>query len=106
MREIKLNIKPLSVNSAWMGRRFKTPAYKQYEKDVLTLLPNIVLSEFKELELTFGMSNSLSDIDNPVKLIVDILQKKYNVNDRDLNRLVLNKVKTKKGEEFILIKVL
>lgn len=105
MNEIKLNIKPLSVNCAFQGRRFKTPAYKQYEKDVLLLLPNIVLSEFKELELTFGMSSSLADIDNPTKLIVDILQKKYNVNDRDLTRLVLNKVKTKKGEEFILIKL-
>ena len=105
MREIKLNIKPLSVNSAWQGKRFKTPAYKQYERDVLILLPNIVLSEFKTLELTFGMSNSLSDIDNPTKLIIDIMQKKYNVNDRDLTRLVLNKVKTKKGEEFILIKL-
>jgi len=105
MKEINLNIKPLSVNNAWQGKRFKTPAYKQYEKDVLILLPNIVLSEFKTLELTFGMSNSMSDIDNPVKCLVDILQKKYNVNDRDLTRLILNKVKTKKGEEFILIKL-
>ena len=26
-----IEIKPLSVNTAWKGRRFKTDAYKAYE---------------------------------------------------------------------------
>jgi len=31
--KIEIPIKPLTVNKAWQGRRFKTPAYKQYEKN-------------------------------------------------------------------------
>lgn len=100
---INLNIKPLSVNKAWQGKRFKTPEYKKYEIQVLRLLPDIEIKEFKRLKITFGFSNMMSDIDNPVKLMIDLLQKKYNVNDRDLIYLVLHKEKTKKGEEFIEI---
>ncbi len=100
---INLNIKPLSVNKAWQGKRFKTPEYKKYEIQVLRLLPNIEIKEFKRLKITYGFSNMMSDIDNPTKLVLDLLQKKYNVNDRDLIYLVLHKEKTKKGEEFIEI---
>jgi hypothetical protein len=100
---INLKIKPLSINVAFQGKRFKTPEYKKYEIQVLRLLPDIEIKEFKRLKITFGFSNMMSDIDNPVKLMLDLLQKKYNVNDRDLIYLVLHKEKTKKGEEFIEI---
>lgn len=100
---INLNIKPLSVNKAWQGKRFKTPEYKKYEIQVLRMLPDIEIKEFKRLKITYGFSNMMSDIDNPTKLVLDLLQKKYNVNDRDLIYLVLHKEKTKKGEEFIEI---
>jgi len=100
---INLQIKPLSINVAFQGKRFKTPEYKKYEIQVLRLLPDIEIKEFKRLKITFGFSNMMSDIDNPVKLMLDLLQKKYNVNDRDLIYLVLHKEKTKKGEEFIEI---
>ena len=100
---INLNIKPLSVNKAWQGKRFKSPEYKKYEIQVLRMLPNIEIKEFKRLKITYGFSNMMSDIDNPTKLVLDLLQKKYNVNDRDLIYLVLHKEKTKKGEEFIEI---
>lgn len=100
---INLNIKPLSVNKAWQGKRFKSPEYKKYEIQVLRLLPDIEIKEFKRLKITYGFSNMMSDIDNPTKLVLDLLQKKYNVNDRDLIYLVLHKEKTKKGEEFIEI---
>ena len=100
---INLNIKPLSVNKAWQGKRYKSPEYKKYEIQVLRLLPDIEINEFKRLKITYGFSNMMSDIDNPTKLVLDLLQKKYNVNDRDLIYLVLHKEKTKKGEEFIEI---
>jgi hypothetical protein len=100
---INLNIKPLSVNKAWQGKRYKSPEYKKYEIQVLRLLPDIEIKEFKRLKITYGFSNMMSDIDNPTKLVLDLLQKKYNVNDRDLIYLVLHKEKTKKGEEFIEI---
>jgi len=100
---INLNIKPLSVNKAWQGKRYKSPEYKKYEIQVLRMLPDIEIKEFKRLKITYGFSNMMSDIDNPTKLVLDLLQKKYNVNDRDLIYLVLHKEKTKKGEEFIEI---
>tara|TARA_R110000868_G_scaffold279203_1_gene539240 strand:- start:3594 stop:3911 length:318 start_codon:yes stop_codon:yes gene_type:complete len=102
---INLKVKPLSVNNAWQGKRFKTPAYKDYEKKVLSMLPNIEIKEFKQLKITYGFSNMMSDIDNPTKLVLDILQKKYGVNDRDLIYLVLHKQKTIKGSEFIEIEL-
>lgn len=100
---IQLDIKPLSVNEAWKGRRFKTDKYNTYEKKVLLMLPKCEINDFTSIEITYGFSNSLSDIDNPTKMLLDILQKKYNVNDRDITRLVLNKEIVKKGKEFIKI---
>ena len=98
----KLNIKPLSVNEAWQGQRFKTDKYKQYEQDVLLMLPKIKLPEppFK-LSLEFGFSNSASDLDNPVKCFTDCLQKKYGFNDKHIFELHVIKTKTEKGKEFI-----
>jgi len=98
----KINIKPLSVNECWQGRRFKTKEYKQYEKDLLLMLPNIKLKiQRVSIDIVFGFSNSLCDIDNPLKPFLDILQKKYNINDRDIYRLIVSKEVIKKGNEFI-----
>ena len=82
---IKVDVKPLSVNKAWQGRRFKTPEYKAYEKHLLLILPRAdvpqgPLKAFYE----FGQSNSLADWDNPIKAFQDVLQKKYGFNDRDI----------------------
>jgi len=41
----KLDIKPLSVNEAWRGRRFKTPKYSKYISDLLFILPKIDIPE-------------------------------------------------------------
>lgn len=96
-----LKIKPLSVNEAWQGRRFKTKKYKKFENDLLFLLPKIETTDFSSIEITYGFSSKLADIDNPTKLVIDIMQKRYGFNDKDIVRLVLNKVLTKKGDEFI-----
>jgi len=100
-----LKIKPLSVNQAWQGRRFKTQKYKMYEKLVLLSLPKVELKSFKKLTITYGFSNWASDIDNPTKLIIDILQKKYGVNDKEITELHQYKVKVKKGEDFIKLEI-
>ena len=102
--EIKIPIKPLSVNEAWQGVRYKTPAYNRYEKAVLLMLPCIDVTNVKRLEIEYGFSSKLADIDNPTKMTLDILQKKYGFNDRDIFELVLRKSIVKKGEEYILIR--
>jgi|AntRauTorckE6833_2_1112554.scaffolds.fasta_scaffold52342_2 Holliday junction resolvase RusA-like endonuclease len=104
---LNLDVKPLSVNQCWQGRRFKTKAYKQYEKALLQLLPNLQFN-FKgdiSVEIIFGFSNTTSDIDNPLKPILDILQKKYKFNDRCIYNLTVKKEITNKKEEFIKIKI-
>ena len=103
---IKLHIKPLSVNQAWKGRRYKTDAYNRYESELMAMLPDYEITSFRGLVLTFGFSNMQSDVDNPTKLVIDILQKRYGVNDRDLMELHLYKQKVAKGNEFIKIELM
>lgn len=101
-----LKIKPLSVNEAWQGKRFKTEKYKKYEIDLLYLLPKLNIPEPPyRLEIEFGMSK-LSDIDNPLKPFLDVLQKKYLINDRDVLELTVKKTLVKKELEFIDFKIL
>mgnify|MGYP003651762811 CR=1 FL=1 len=97
-----IKTKPLSVNDAWQGRRFKTPEYKTYEWELFSKLKPIDLPKGKlSLFITFYLSNKLSDIDNPLKPFLDILQKKYQFNDRDIYEMRIVKKIVKKGEEGI-----
>ena len=107
MRVINLNKKALSVNKCWQGKRFKTIEYKQFEKELLLTLPNFEIDNLHDIKLsiTFGYSNSLNDIDNGLKPLIDILQKKYNFNDRYIYELNVKKEIVAKGKEFILIKI-
>ena len=99
---MKINIKPLSINQCFQGRRFKTPKYKQYEKELMLLLPILsVPNGLLEVVITFGLSSKLNDIDNGLKPFIDILQKKYLFNDRDIYKLVVEKKIVPKGSEFI-----
>lgn len=103
---VKIDIVPLSVNEAWKGRRFKTKAYKQYEHDLLYLLPRVKMpSPPYKIYLEFGFSNSMSDFDNPVKPFLDILQKKYNINDRHIMDAHIKKIIVLKGKEYILFNI-
>jgi len=99
----RIDIKPLSVNEAWKGRRFKTDKYKQYEKLLLLVMdkrPPIPEGRYA-LKILLGFSSSMADIDNPVKLIIDILQKKYKFNDKHIYELTIKKLDVNVGEEFI-----
>jgi len=99
---MKINIKPLSINQCFQGRRFKTPKYKQYEKELMLLLPILsVPNGLLEVVITFGLSSKLNDIDNGLKPFIDILQKKYLFNDRDIYKLIVEKKIVPKGKEFI-----
>jgi len=98
----KINIKPMSVNQAWQGKRFKTHEYKAYEKECLLILPKVTIPDGKlKVELVFGFSSKLSDADNPVKCFIDILQKKYGFNDNRIYEYSIKKQDVKKCCEFI-----
>ena len=99
---MKVLIKPLSVNDAWQGRRFKTHKYKAYESELLFRLPRFSMPQPPyEAFYTFGLSSILTDVDNGVKPLQDILSKKYNFNDRLIHKVTIQKVKTEKKAEYI-----
>lgn len=103
---MKINLKPLSVNCAFQGKRYKTKKYEQYERNALLLLPAFKLTEPPyKLTIEFGFSNKASDIDNPLKMILDILCKKYKFDDKDVYELNVKKVIVKKGAEYIQFKI-
>jgi len=99
----RVNVKPLSVNECWQGQRFKTPNYKSYEKKLFQKLPKVLVENDKKLMLnvSVGFSSKLSDVDNILKPLLDILQKRYKFNDRNIYKLSISKTDVKKGEEFI-----
>ena len=102
MSYIKIQIKPLSVNKVWQGRRFKTKAYILYERELLLRLPRLKIPDGNLLfNLEVGFSNSNSDIDNICKPILDILQKKYLFNDNRIYEARIKKVIVEKGKEYI-----
>ena len=97
-----IKIKPLSVNECWQGRRFKTKKYIQYEREMLFLIKKQKLPPPPfHVYIILYISNPLSDIDNPVKPLLDILQKKLNFNDKLIELLTVEKHLRKKGEEKI-----
>ncbi len=103
---IKVDIKPLSINESWQGRRFKTPKYKHYRQALLYLLPVDKSLDFDkqdqlELSIEWGFSNKQSDIDNCAKGFIDGLQDKYEFNDSQIYKLNLSKEIVKKGSEYI-----
>lgn len=104
--QITKKIKVLSVNQCWKGQRFKTNEYKVYEAQLLYTLPNLPLPAPPYIiSFCFGFSNLLSDWDNPVKPLQDILQKKYKFNDKDIYKAIVEKIKVKKGEDFFTVKL-
>jgi Holliday junction resolvase RusA-like endonuclease len=104
----KINIKPLSINQASKGRRFKTPKYTKFEYDLLLILPKSIYIPKDKIKLIFevGYSNAGADIDNFAKVTIDVLQKKYGFNDNKIYKLEIEKFVVKKGEEFIAFKFL
>ena len=98
---MKIKIKPLSVNDAWQGRRFKTKKYKSYEEELLYKLRPLKIPEKIRLDIDVGYSNKCSDIDNCLKPLLDVLQKKYGFNDRNIYELKVKKSIIKKGQEYI-----
>jgi Holliday junction resolvase RusA-like endonuclease len=98
---VRINLVPLSVNKAWKGQRYKTDLYKIFERDCLFIIP-IQKVEKKPLELiiNYGFSSKGSDIDNPTKMVIDILSKKFGFNDNLIYKLIVTKSIVKKGAEY------
>lgn len=99
----RLDIKPLSVNQAFTGRRFATEKYKKFKTDISYLLKpcKIPICDAYRLTLTFGLSSPLSDGDNCIKQTQDALADKYGFNDKKIREWHVYAKKVSKGQEFI-----
>lgn len=105
-KSFRIDIKPLSDNKLWMWVHRKTPEYRKYESKILKMIPDDFKLEKRKTKIhfTFWFSNRRSDASNPLKALCDILWKKFEEwDDRMIYRLEVDKVITKKGEEFIHI---
>ena len=49
----RIEIKPLSVNECWQGKRFKTKAYTAYEKELLYRLSPADFDKSKDYNETY-----------------------------------------------------
>lgn len=103
----EIPIKPLSVNRAWKGQRFRSRAYNQYRRVVSAFLNKIRPNKPSEEPLFFhadwGFSNMGADTDNPCKPFLDALFEWWDMKTKDhlVEFIMLEKNKTSKGKEYI-----
>ena len=97
-----IKVKPMSVNQSYLGRKVKSAAYHKYEKLVLSILEFDPVPEkgLLEIDFVFGVSSKLADLDNPIKALMDLLQKLHTFNDNRVFKLSAVKKLVPKGEEF------
>ena len=102
-----INVKPISVNECYRGRRFTNDKYKKYKQDVGIQLKPMKLPEPPyRVNYEFGFSSRGSDIDNYIKNFQDILQKYYGFNDNAIYEIFVKKKIVKKGSEYIKFEIL
>lgn len=104
---VKLEIKPLSINEAYKGRRFRTTKYDTYIRQMMFILPEKLHIPENSIKIfiEFGYSSNASDIDNGLKCFIDCLQKKYGFNDKNIVELNVRKIKVSKGFEHIIFEI-
>ena len=104
----KVEVKPLSVNEAWKGRRYRTDKYKDWKQNLLYLLPKskMCFSGNLKIYVLFAFSSKASDIDNPLKPFIDTLCTKYGFNDNQIQELIVYKKVTQKNKEYIEFEII
>ena len=100
---IELNIKPLSVNRSYKGRKFPTDALKAYKQHMPLLLPkNLQLPPDRLVLLfRFHFKRKASDVDNCCKAAQDIITAHYGVDDREIFMTMNEKVINFKEPEYL-----
>tara|TARA_Y100000310_G_scaffold93089_1_gene90668 strand:- start:1521 stop:1907 length:387 start_codon:yes stop_codon:yes gene_type:complete len=107
--KIKINIKPLTVNAVYVGRRYKTADYRAYREDVGWQLKGIEkIPGFVEINYKFYVRYWWGrDVDNMIKPIQDILVKN-NIIDDDINviKVIAEKIAIpKEQDDFMEIEI-
>lgn len=81
--KFSLDIKPLSINAAFQGRRFNTPAKNQYERTLAILLPKVAVpGPFYRVDYQFYLKNfATTDQQNLLKCLTDCMVNKGIIRD-------------------------
>lgn len=98
---IKIPLKPVSVNAAWQGRRFKTQLYKDFEQEMLAIMPRNLckIPGNYAIHLKFFLKNARAcDLSNFIKTTEDIIVKAGIVDDdRFCWHMTVEKFKSKEN---------
>ena len=103
----KIPYKPMSINRAWQGKRYKTAEYQRFSNAVANDLYRMNLERPPDKTPLFahyewGMSNYVqSDTDNPTKPFQDILCTVLKMKDNMIDFMILQKKRVGKGKEYI-----
>ena len=107
---IELPMASISTNKIWTGRRFLSAAARDFKKEAhYRLLTN--RSELKSqlaaagegalaIRFQFGLSRD-ADVDNCLKLVIDVLSAVLGIDDRRFRGVSAMKTRVKRGSEFI-----
>lgn len=106
---IRFKVKPLSVNQAFKGKRFRTGAARLFFDRVIlawrelkkSIRPNLPKKGHLFVHYRYGVSNMGTDADNPTKSFQDALFFALGENDKRVRFMLIEKVKAPKSEEFI-----
>lgn len=104
MKQVEVKLKPITVSKAWQGKRFKTKAYKDWQRD-FCLLVGKQKPITGQLALTLEIyikNEKMMDIDNTFKAIQDSM-KLANMIEDDRFIYEIHAYKYHSEEEFIRI---
>lgn len=109
--KLHFDFKPLSVNEAWQGRRFKTPKYRQFTQDIeysLLSQKNEIMPVSGNLEVIcnwYLINNKKTDVDNLLKPLLDsLVENEIIKDDRFIQKLIVTKHKSKTNHFDVEIK--
>lgn len=98
----RLKIKPLSTNAMYKGKKYKTQLCKNFYQVLSLKLDKNLTIPALPLKLTMRVGcGSRFDIDNVLKPFIDVLQKVYGFNDRNIYKIEIEKKVVRSDEEFI-----
>ena len=107
MLKIRVDIKPLSSNMAWQGRRFSTKAKTQFENAMRLLLPSTKVCGRPHYRVAYDfhlVNFARTDVDNLIKTTQDCLVKRGIISDdRMIVSLAARKFKSEKDRIEITI---
>ena len=107
---ITLNLKPVSTNKIWQGKRWMSKEGAQFKKDCITLLraKQVKLKPLEQGDMSihfrFGLSRDM-DTSNCIKLVEDCIALALGVDDIRFRGMTATKERVEKGHEFIAVEI-